>query len=341
MKRYLQFLFLFATLTACSYTEPSGPSNDAPEAVASARQPGPPPGPKPGPPPAAGQPAELTIVKTAVSQDATIQAGDPVAFDIRVTNSGKGTALDVHLTDNLPMLGSTWNIIESAGEPVACMFIGQTTSLFCGSHPASPTEPALPQIDLDPGEFFSVRVSSPTDESDCGTVTNTASASADNAPGVTDSASIVIVCPPPEPSAELTIVKTAVSQDATIQAGDPVAFDIRVTNSGTATALDVHLTDNLPMLGSTWNIIDSAGEPVACMFIGQTTSLFCGSHPASPTEPALPQIDLDPGEFFSVRVSSPTDESDCGTVTNTASASADNAPGGTDSASTVIVCPPM
>lgn len=331
MKRFAALLLLLPSFIVCSRTEPLGPSVDAPDAVASARRPGPPPGTKPGPPPGAGQPAELTIVKTASSPDATVEVGDPIAFDIRVTNNGPGTALDVHLTDNLPILGSTWTIIESAGVPASCQFIAST--LFCGSHPASPDDPAAPPIDLAPGEFFSVRVSSPTDVSDCGTVTNTANASADNAPAVSSSASIAVVCP------ELTIVKTAIPSDAPVQAGDPIGFEIRVANSGSVTALNVRLTDNLPHLGSNWALVELAGKEVGCKFITDY-SLFCGHQLATPDDPGIPPTDLEPGEFFSVRVSSATDASDCGTVTNTASAGAVSATGVSDSASAVIVCPP-
>lgn len=336
MKRIVAYILLIVAPVACSTSEPVGVSDDGSRPVTS-RKPGPPPGQKPGPPPPAGQPAELTVVKTAVPLDASVPAGSPIAFDLRVTNNGPGTAVDVHLTDNLLNLGFPWTVTDFAGQPISCMFIGETTTLFCGSHPASSDDPALPQIDLAPGEFFSLRVSSPTpsDNKACGTVTNTAAASADNAPGVSASASIVVVC------AQLTIVKTSTSPDAPILAGDPIAFDLWVTNNGPVTAVDVHLTDNLPILGSTWTITEAGGQSIGCKFIGESTSLFCGSHPASSSEPALPQVDLAPGEFFSLRVSSATDESDCGTVTNTANAFADNAPTVSDPASAVIICPPQ
>lgn len=208
MKRLAQLLFLFATMTVCSNSDPSGPSDElaipARDAVIGTPRgplPVPPPWapvpPEAGPPPAAGPSAQLTIVKTAVPADVTIGPGDPVVFDIRVTNTGPGTALDVHVTDNLPHLGSTWTISAVIGDAPFCTFIGSTSSLFCGSQPGTPEMPPIPAFDLAPGGFFSLRVSSPTDENDCGTVTNTASAGADNATtGVTDSASIVIICPP-------------------------------------------------------------------------------------------------------------------------------------------------
>lgn len=342
MKRLLQPLFLFATLTVCSNTSPSGPSNDATDAVASARQPGPKPGPKPGPPPAAGQPAELTIVKTAVSGDVAIQAGDPAAFDIRVANNGPGTAVDVHLTDNLPMLGSTWTVIVSAGESVYCQFIGPTTSLFCGSTPGTPYDPPLPQVDLDPGEFFSVRVSSPTDESVCGTVTNSATASADNAPGVTDSASVVVICPPPPPQPELQIVKTGFPDDHAVNPGDPFWFDITVTNNGPGTATRVFLTDILPPAVYTTNYTaeQTAGDvSVHCEGIGST--LLCGIFASGPGGDELGGVDMEPGQTYMVRITSPNDQGECGIATNTASVTADNASEVSDSGSVTVICPPQ
>lgn len=205
MRRLSQLLFLFATLTVCSNTDPSGPSGEpvdpargavigTPRGPLSVPPPKAPVPPEAGPPPAAGPSAQLTIVKTAFPGDATIGPGDPVIFDIRVTNNGPVTALDVHLTDNLPITGTPWNLSAITGESVFCDFIA--TTLFCGSRLATPNDPPIPATDLTPGQFFSVRVSSVTNEGDCGTVTNTASVTADNAPGVTDSASQVVICPP-------------------------------------------------------------------------------------------------------------------------------------------------
>ena len=204
MKRLVQLLFLFATLTACSNSDPSGPSD---ESVIPARDavigtprgplPVPPPWapvpPEAGPPPAAGPSAQLTVVKTAVPGDVTIGSGDPVIFDIRVTNNGPGTALNVTLSDELPDLASTWTVTKIGGPPLTCEII--VGNLSCRGFP-NPSDPFQFGIDLSPGDFFAVRISSPTDEGDCGTVTNTAQAQGENAPVVFDSASQVIICPP-------------------------------------------------------------------------------------------------------------------------------------------------
>ena len=204
MKRLVQLLFLFATLTVCSNTDPSGPADEPADpargaVIGTPRGPLPVPPPKApvppeaGPPPAAGPSAQLTIVKTAVPADVTIGPGDPLVFDIRVTNNSPVYALNVTLSDELPDLASTWTVTKIGGPPLMCEIVGG--NLSCRGLPI-PSDPFKFGIDLSPGGFFAVRISSPTDESDCGTVTNTAQAGGENAPIVFDSASQVIICPP-------------------------------------------------------------------------------------------------------------------------------------------------
>jgi hypothetical protein len=51
-------------------------------------------------------------------------------------------------------------------------------------------------IEMGPGQFYTVRITSPNNEGGCGTVTNTATVAADNASEISDSGSVTVICPP-------------------------------------------------------------------------------------------------------------------------------------------------
>ena len=249
---------------------------------------------------------DVTVTKTAVASP--VNAGDPIAFDITVTNLGPGTAYDVTLTDTLPA-GISWT--ENSD---ACSITAGVLTCNFG--------------DLAKDGTASVRVSGTTAPVNCGTIPNTATVAASNEAAVntgnnSDDASVVVSCP------DITVLKTAVATP--VSAGDPIAFDITVSNSaaaGTGTAYDVTLTDPLPN-GITW----SEDSP-ACSITGTGDDqvLDC-----SWTSLAL-------GASATVRVSGTTSSAVCGSIPNTATVSASNEKqGDTDdnsSTATVVVnCP--
>lgn len=202
MKRSLQLLLLVLIVgTACSQDELVGPSEEIANAPDFARRPGLPPfGPLPappnGPPAWAGAPTELSIVKTATPSDHTVAPGDPFWFDVTVTNIGSATASRAFLTDDLPDFASSWTAEEIAGDTgLSCFEIG-SLQFACGVFESGPSGVDFVGVDLAPGASFTVRFTAANDQGDCGTATNTASVVADNAPEVSDSASVVVICPP-------------------------------------------------------------------------------------------------------------------------------------------------
>ena len=249
---------------------------------------------------------DITVVKTAVASP--VSAGDPIAFDITVSNSnvtGTGTAYNVTLTDPLPN-GITWS--ENSG---ACTITGTGDDQVLTCSWAS----------LAKGASATVRISGTTSAAVCGSVPNTATVAASNEAeedtgNNSDSDTVLVNCP------DIEVTKDAATSP--ISAGDAASFTIKVENIGTGNAYGVTLTDTLPT-GITWTE-DSA----SCSITAGVLS-----------------CDFDtilPGTSRTVTVSGETDAEDCGVIPNTASAVASNEPANvlannTDSASITVDCP--
>jgi uncharacterized repeat protein (TIGR01451 family)/fimbrial isopeptide formation D2 family protein len=242
-------------------------------------------------------PPNLTISKTP--DGGTVNAGDPISFTITVSNAGPGVATNVDIDDTLPA-GFEW--VESP-DKAECTIV--LNVLHCDI------------ASLASGANFSVTVTSPTQAADCGLVTNTATADADNHAQVTNSGNQTVQCP------GLNVVKEA--DPGNIVAGDTAGFDIVVWNTGPGTALNVTLHDVLPS-GIVWTEDSADCEILAgvldCDFgdLGVTTVL---------NSPAR------------VTVSGATDRQDCGELDNTAIADADNDEEVEASASITVRCPTL
>src|SRR6185436_4469502 len=142
-----------------------------------------------------------------------------------------------------------------------------------------------------------------TDKNDCGPLDNTATVDASNEPesangNNSDDGAIEVLC------AEIAIAKTAVPAGP-VNAGDDIGFDVTVTNNGTGTAIDVHVSDPLPA-GVDW----TADAPT-----GDTDGLDCHISGA-PGSQALVCDDasMAADDTFTVHIHGTTDAADCGTV---------------------------
>jgi uncharacterized repeat protein (TIGR01451 family) len=245
---------------------------------------------------------DISVTKTA--DVSPISAGDTAAFTIVVKNEGLGIARSVSLTDTLPA-GVAW----STGT-VGCSVTGGN-SLGCTFG------------DLNAGELRTVNVSGTTDANDCGTLNNTANASATNEASTTlannsASASIIVLCP------DITVTKSA--DASSVNAGDPIGFSILVSNIGPGEAKSVTLSDSLPPgVGMVWTI-DALNSDSSCTITGGN-SLSCsfGNIPSTGSK--------------KVHVTSPTTPANCGSVSNTATASATNerASDATNNSSTAVI----
>lgn len=255
-------------------------------------------------------PATIDITKVA-NPAGPVSAGDPIGFDITVTNTGTGTALNVVVNDPLPA-----GIVWSAGAVTGPNGAGVTCSIDTAPSPdvLSCTDASLPA-----GGSWSVHISGTTDAADCGTVSNTAGVQTSNDGSDTATASVVVQCP------DVTVAKTP--DGGTVNAGGTAQFTIVVTNLGPGTATNVTLTDNLPA-GVDWSE-DSA----SCTITGAVGSEVLNCNFGT----------LASGASATVHVSGLTDAADCGVIPNTATVAASNeapAQGGnnSDNGSIEVLC---
>ena len=249
---------------------------------------------------------DLEIVKDG---NGPISAGEDAVFTITVTNHGPGVAYDVALEDELPA-GIVWEL-------------GGPNAGLCSIDTA--VDPDLLTCDfgtLQVGASRSITLTGETDAADCGSIPNLATTSASNEdtdndqyPN-TDDATVVVDCP------EIVITKTAV--DPEITAGDPIGFDIVVTNTGDGSAFNVQVTDDLP------DGIDWAEDSDVCSIVpdtgtvGQVMTCDVGTLAAQGT--------------FTVHLSGTTDAADCGVVDNTANLTYTGG-SGSDDADVTVNCP--
>ncbi|MFL5790698.1 MAG: hypothetical protein ACJ76A_04275, partial [Actinomycetota bacterium] len=228
---------------------------------------------------------------TKVADDATISAGQNAGFTITATNDGPGTASNVTVHDPLPG-GVAWQ--ESPDNPDCTIASGVLNCSFG---------------DLVEGASASVHIVGPTDQADCGTLTNTATVSAGNEDpnfGSDDSATatITVECP------DLAIMKVA-DKDS-VSAGDQVGYTLTVTNNGPGKAFDVALTDTLPANpGLSWSVESTTGGWTCGIAAGELT---CGGS----------GFNLASGASASVHITSTTTSATCGTISNTGIADASN-----------------
>ncbi|MBK9711344.1 MAG: DUF11 domain-containing protein [Kouleothrix sp.] len=209
------------------------------------------------------------------------------------------------LSDPLPS-GIAWSEDPDSAD---CTISGQLLSCTYGTLAAN--------------ESRTVTVSGQSSAADCGVVTNTATASASNEPSSAlgdnvSTATVTVLCP------NVTVSKTADS--GTISAGEVAAFTIVLANSGTGTAYNVTLTDNLPA-GVAWAL-----DPAVTGCAINSGVLSCSI------------ASLATGASVTLHISGVTDAADCGVLTNTATASAsneaaDNTADNSSSATITVDCP--
>jgi uncharacterized repeat protein (TIGR01451 family) len=254
--------------------------------------------------------ADIQLVKDA-NPVGPVSAGDPIGWDITVSNVGDGTAIDVHVTDSLPA-GVDWVLGAISGDTtgVTCSITGAigSESLVCDDPSMAPTD------------SFKVHVSAATDAADCGTINNTATVTTSNDGSSSDSASVVVRCP------DLEVVK---SGNGPLNAGDIATFTITLTNHGPGAAHDVTLTDQLP--SGTWTL---GGANAADCVISVSNMLSCDFG------------DVASGGIRTITVSKTTTADDCGTISNEVTVSASNEPDNdqfpnSDDADIVVNCPDL
>jgi uncharacterized repeat protein (TIGR01451 family) len=253
---------------------------------------------------------ELALTKTAEDLNGPPTGiGDTIQYTLQVTNTGTYTAYNVIVTDDLPDL-VTCQAVSGDNAPDGC------------ADPLVWTIPSLAQ-----GATASLHITVTIDEAAVGqSIINTASVIGDNVPNPPDDPTPVCpdgspfvggVCPnTPVAGTSLALSKTAEDVDGPpLLVGDTIRYTLQVTNTGTHTAHEVIVTDDLPdqvtcqeVWGDSapagcadpllWNISSLAPDVTASLYIevtinpgseGQsiinTASVIGGNVPDPPDDP--------------------------------------------------------
>jgi uncharacterized repeat protein (TIGR01451 family) len=183
----------------------------------------------------------LAFTKTAADLSGPpLAVSDTVRYTLQVTNTGSYTAYNVVVTDDLP-------------DQVTCQDISGDGAPAC----ADPLIWDIPSLAPDAMASLYVDVSlNPGSEGQ--TIVNTGSVTGDNVPVPPDdpkpvcpdgSQPIEGVCPttPEPPDTQLAFAKTAEDLNGSpLAVGDTVRYTLLVTNTGSYTAYNVVVTDDLP-----------------------------------------------------------------------------------------------
>ncbi len=189
-----------------------------------------------------------------VDGGAQVTSGDTIAYTFIVTNTGTTTLTNAQITD--PMLGG----------PVVCAALAGTSLAPGASVTCVPVEYTLTQDDIDAGIVRNT--ASVTADAPVGTVSDTASASAD----IDQTAGLDL-------QKNVGLVQDA-NGDGFIGAGDTVQYTFTTSNTGNTTLSDVEITD--PLLG--------AGVLCTIDALGVGASSDCG-----PFTYTLTQTDIENG----------------------------------------------
>jgi uncharacterized repeat protein (TIGR01451 family) len=248
----------------------------------------------------------LTITKTAEDVNGgDLVVGDEILYTLQVTNTGSITAMGVTVTDDLP-------------DQVTC----QTVS--GDSAPAGCTDPlvwSIPSLASDSTASLYITVTI-KEGSEWQTITNTASVTGSNVLDPPDDPTPV--CPDgstpvggvctttPEPrDTELSLTKTAEDVNGGyLVVGDAVLYTLQVTNTGTYTAYNVTVTDDLP-------------DQVTCQAVSGDSPPFGGCD--DPLVWSIPSLATDTTASLYITVTI-NEGGEGQTITNTGSVTGTNVP---------------
>lgn len=198
-----------------------------------------------------GSAADLSLTKTDSVDPAS--PGDSFDYTLTVSNAGPSAAVDVVVADQ-PPVGVTVTGIASSDGAATCALASNTCTL-----------PSLA-----PGASETLTVTVSVDPAASGTLTNGAtvtSSTTDPALGNNAASEDTTIVP----LADVSVVKTRTSA-APVIAGEPVTYELVVSNAGPSPAENVSVADTLdPVLSSTSasaTVGTCAGDPVISCALG-------------------------------------------------------------------------
>uniref|UniRef100_UPI002614DE1E T9SS type B sorting domain-containing protein n=1 Tax=uncultured Tenacibaculum sp. TaxID=174713 RepID=UPI002614DE1E len=179
--------------------------------------------------------ADLSLTKAVVDGDVTPLVGDEITFVLTVRNDGPQTATGVEVTDLLPSGYDFQTFSSSTGT------YNETTGVWTvGNLANGDVETLLIDVRVNPrGDYLN------TAEVSASNVTDS-----DSTPGnsvTTEDDYAEALTTPIQKVADLSISKTTVGGITSAQPGDPLRFQITVSNAGPDNASNVQVSDLLPV----------------------------------------------------------------------------------------------
>jgi uncharacterized repeat protein (TIGR01451 family) len=227
--------------------------------------------------------ADLALTKTATPNP--VIAGTQLTYDLSVTNSGPSTAVNVVVADVLPF-GVAINAVTSpdgtcnAGEP---------------GNAAMPTRCTVDTLAA--GAIATMQIVVTVEPQILGTISNNAKVSSD----VVDrnnSNNLAVVDVTVVAEAELGVTKSDFPDP--VLAGNPLSYDVTITNYGPSTATAVQLVDHLPpdvVSFASYTVSNGSGTCALTEQPQGTFHLECDLN------------DLNPGQFVTVFIEVTVDSS--------------------------------
>ncbi len=223
---------------------------------------------------------ELTVAKR-VTAGQNVSHGGTVSFEVTVTNTGDATAYQVDVADTLP--GAAFTYVNGT---TAASWPGGSSTADPSGAPGPDLSWAL-DATLDPGQSITLAFDMLVGiDAALGTHTNTATAAGQDGGGgeVTgneDDADFNVVRPG---DSQITVAKSLhTGQADPVRHGDPVVFDIVITNSGAASIVSLPLQDTFDPTYLTYDSALPAPDSVGSGTL-EWTDLLAGEAPLAPTE---------------------------------------------------------
>jgi uncharacterized repeat protein (TIGR01451 family) len=200
--------------------------------------------------------ADITVTKTAVPSPAV--PGQPVTYTITVTNNGPSTARAVTMND-------TTLTAFVAGTVTATVTSGTcTTAVSC----------ALGDIPATAGSnSVTVTVKGTVRPDQTAAISNTATVATTTGQGTNTAPDTVTISTPVAPVGDVSIDKVLITNP--VVPGQPVQYELRVTNAGPSTAQAVVVTDTLDASLSGGAV--AAPFNTLCSFAGNTLTCNLGA----------------------------------------------------------------
>jgi fimbrial isopeptide formation D2 family protein/uncharacterized repeat protein (TIGR01451 family) len=228
---------------------------------------------------AVGTAGRLALGKIVDAPDALFAVGERIPYALDVTVA-EGTLEDVVVADLVPdglaIDLASLRIVEVgfAGAPVAILDVrlgpvgpdgARLLSFTLDNDPLTPGSQIVNPGDNDPDNdrfriAFEALVANALSNRDGRGLANVAAVGARDVEAATDSAGATVVEP------RIAAIKTVLSPPGPVDAGDPVAYEIALSNLGGAAAFDLTLVDEAPAqlrFVGPLTAVDAAGAPVA------------------------------------------------------------------------------